>query len=634
MAVQRHSSSSDPRILKRSRVSYHSIPGKEKLQKLWLGAINKKTPYNVRTAKVCCKHFKEEDFLKNIKSGRRLLVADAVPSVMLPADGQTEPAVAESPSSSGEIVPNADEPCKKATASESEVTRCADKPRMRVIRLRSSEPVNKTCEDAQETVVHFEHVVPENNAKGQMESWECTSLALKYQVVCQSEAPVIAEQRHESSPEVPAEVELSCQEAPLQVEPDCLYGQPQTSSPEVPAEVELSCREAPLQIEPDCLYRQPETSSPEVPAEVELSCQEAPLQVRLDCMDSYELYEALSADIDLNRTNTERQGAGLKEMERELREAKEKVAILEEQRSMLQVRCRELEAQRSTFSIEHLKDNRADFQFYTGLPSYEVFKAILKYLNPGEKGSNIDFRISSNEPVDYDLLSLPSIENQCFLVLVRLKLGLLMRDLAYRFVLDESTVQRVFSAWISFMYQRLSALPLWGSRQAVSRKMPEDIAKKFPKFRAAVEVTEIGCSSSSGGTMKGLIAMSPDGLVSFVSPLFPGGTSDRDLVTESGFLELQFDAGDCVIARRSFYVADLLKPLKVRLCVPPKEKTTLMNQDVVDVQKVALERIRKRVEVIKSFHILDRQFPTDIAPMADRIWTVCCVLTNFQGRRL
>ncbi|XP_064475884.1 uncharacterized protein LOC135389780 [Ornithodoros turicata] len=59
---------------KRGRnVSFHCIPEDLQLRKAWLIAIKRRPPFNIRTARVCSNHFKENDFLVNIASGRRLL---------------------------------------------------------------------------------------------------------------------------------------------------------------------------------------------------------------------------------------------------------------------------------------------------------------------------------------------------------------------------------------------------------------------------------------------------------------------------------------------------------------------------------------------------------------------------------
>lgn len=47
---------------------------------------------------------------------------------------------------------------------------------------------------------------------------------------------------------------------------------------------------------------------------------------------------------------------------------------------MLQKRCAYLEASSAQFSIEKFKASDEDFQFHTGLSSYDVFQKLLRYL--------------------------------------------------------------------------------------------------------------------------------------------------------------------------------------------------------------------------------------------------------------
>ena len=76
-------------------------------------------------------------------------------------------------------------------------------------------------------------------------------------------------------------------------------------------------------------------------------------------------------------------------------------------------------------------------------------------------------------------------------------------------------------------------------------------------------------SYKSHNTFKLLVVISPTGVVTFLSKLWGGSTSDKQIVKETGFLNL-LEKGDSVMADKGFTIQDLLDPLGVTLNMPPK----------------------------------------------------------------
>jgi len=67
-------------------------------------------------------------------------------------------------------------------------------------------------------------------------------------------------------------------------------------------------------------------------------------------------------------------------------------------------------------------------------------------------------------------------------------------------------------------------------------------------------------------TYKGLIGITPSGAISFVSQLFEGSISDKEIVKRSGFLSKElWDENDAVMADRGFTIEEELKLLGVSL---------------------------------------------------------------------
>ncbi|XP_064455087.1 uncharacterized protein LOC135366348 [Ornithodoros turicata] len=296
-----------------------------------------------------------------------------------------------------------------------------------------------------------------------------------------------------------------------------------------------------------------------------------------------------------------------KDLEKELQEVKEELRVTNEKllrserktrfledelkhtkQALLRV-TRELELAQETlkklerkvgrqFSVERFKSNDEDMRFYTGLPSYAVFTSVLNFLNPGEHGENI--KAWSRTQTDSPKMGRPrslTVENEFFLFLVRLRLGLFEKDLADRFCVSTATVSRICITWTSYAFIHLSQLPLWMSKERVQEEMPPEFKDKYSATRVIIDATEIKCQTASSlalqsatfstyksaNTFKGLIGISPDGTVTFVSNLFPGSISDKECVRQSGFLTLPFDEGDVVMADKGFRIQEMLNDIKV-----------------------------------------------------------------------
>ena len=71
-------------------------------------------------------------------------------------------------------------------------------------------------------------------------------------------------------------------------------------------------------------------------------------------------------------------------------------------------------------------------------------------------------------------------------------------------------------------------------------------------------------------TAKFLVACTPNGAISYISPVFVGSISDIELTKASGYLTtLQDKPGISIMADRGFTIKDMLKELNIELNLPP-----------------------------------------------------------------
>ena len=176
--------------------------------------------------------------------------------------------------------------------------------------------------------------------------------------------------------------------------------------------------------------------------------------------------------------------------------------------------------------------------------------------------------------------------------------------------------------------------------------MPKIFKDKYPTTRVIIDATEIYIeqpqlpelqqmtfSNYKGhNTYKALVGISPDGTVTFVSSLYPGCISDKELTRKSGILDL-LEPGDSVMADKGFDIEEDLMLKGVRLNIPPflRNKEQFSENKLVVTRRIVSLRIHveRAMERIKNFHIFDRPMPSSLTDIADRIFFICCVLTNF-----
>ena len=143
------------------------------------------------------------------------------------------------------------------------------------------------------------------------------------------------------------------------------------------------------------------------------------------------------------------------------------------------------------------------------------------------------------------------------LTLVRTRKGFDVKFLADTFGINSSRVSRIYNTWITFLSQELSFLVPWPSRSELQKCLQKKV-KKFKNVRVVTDCHElfihkpkvpssqkITCSNyKHWNTAKLLVGITPTGVVSFIPPLWTGSISDKEIVRQSGLLDL-LDEGGC-----------------------------------------------------------------------------------------
>ena len=199
------------------------------------------------------------------------------------------------------------------------------------------------------------------------------------------------------------------------------------------------------------------------------------------------------------------------------------------------------------------------------------------------------------------------------------------------------------------MYQHLKEINWTPSPIQVARTLPQSFHDKYPTTFDIIDGSEIFIETPNDlhiqsstwssykhhNTAKFLIACTPNGVISYISPVYVGGISDVELTRVSGFLKTLEGKNDIsIMADRGFTIKDQLSELGVQLNIPPflDGRTQLPPDDVKKGRAIASLRIHveRAIGRIKQFAILKGKFPLSMIRLLNQVVCVCAWLTNFQ----
>ena len=344
-------------------------------------------------------------------------------------------------------------------------------------------------------------------------------------------------------------------------------------------------------------------------------------------------------------------------LRRENEELKKQVSSLQSSNTNLHQNISDYECK--SYRYENISKNNEHFTKATGITK-EKFRILLEYINPGKESCNIKYYDTNKrlceetftretEKLKPGRKPLLEPEEQFFLYLSWLKNGFSLIHISWLFDISISTTSRYIITWSNMCYFALGSIPIWPSRDQVDKSMPESFKNTYPSTRCIIDCTEMYCQRPSSlatqsvlysqykshVTYNGLLGIAPSGAITFVSQLFDGSISDKEIVRKSGFLQKYlWDAGDSVMADRGFLIEDDLKQFGVNLNIPAfldgREQFTAA--ELKESQTIASVRIHveRAIQRVKNFKILRNEIPLTLHGSINQIWTTCCILCNFM----
>ncbi len=155
---------------------------------------------------------------------------------------------------------------------------------------------------------------------------------------------------------------------------------------------------------------------------------------------------------------------------------------------------------------------------------------------------------------------------------------------------------------------------------------------KKPKNAVSRQVTF--SQYKNRNTIKAVVGASPGGLVSFVSNVYGGSVSDRQVIERSDLVRM-CSANNSTMADKGFNVQDIIAPLEIHINIPTFltncnkfDSLTLVYDRKVARQRVYTERV---IGLAITYKILCQPINDVEMSLSHHILFVCFMLCNFRA---
>ena len=163
------------------------------------------------------------------------------------------------------------------------------------------------------------------------------------------------------------------------------------------------------------------------------------------------------------------------------------------------------------------------------------------------------------------------------------------------------------------MYVKLKPLIKWPNREELLKTMPMDFRSNFKRCVVIIDCFEIFCerpyplkaraqtySDYKHNTVKFLIGIAPQGVITFISKGWGGRVSDKHLTESCGILDYLLP-GDQVLADRGFTIQEIVALRSAEVKLPPftRGKKQLSKLEVDTSRQ--LSRVQIHVERVIGF---------------------------------
>ncbi|KAJ8677150.1 hypothetical protein QAD02_012937 [Eretmocerus hayati] len=237
------------------------------------------------------------------------------------------------------------------------------------------------------------------------------------------------------------------------------------------------------------------------------------------------------------------------------------------------------------------------------------------------------------------------------LVLKKIRTNLPFNILGYYFSVSASQAARIFEKSVDKMAAFFKQLIIWLKEDDIRFNLPITFRYRYSNVQSIIDCFEIEIEKPSNAlfqalswsdykkcnSVKYLISVTADGLITLISDGVAGRATDVSVVENCGYLDV-LPGGCSVLADRGFKLLDLLlQKKKCKLIRPPsvQKETKISKKEVKLTKQIASIRIHveRAINRIRNYRILDIHARIDnhLIGHLDSMVNIVCGLVNLQS---
>ena len=301
---------------------------------------------------------------------------------------------------------------------------------------------------------------------------------------------------------------------------------------------------------------------------------------------------------------------------------------------------------------ESLKLDEEKCIFYTGLKFRKV-KLLLSFLSPACKNLIYWDSHRNSSKVENRTERKFTLTQELIITLIYMRCAPPLLDLAYRFDTPVYLITSIIITWIQLMHLEFTKHikpKMFLTRHQVAEEKSL-LFKGFQNLRVIITCTELYCPSSpllnykhhdhtysvnqTSIICKALIGCTPSGTISFVSPVYEGTTSNREIFMKMDILN-SLEPKDLIFTDDTLDIRDLIQSKGAQLRVPEfldndhyLQNIRNFDKDIVQ-QKKRRKCVEETIGRIKLFRILQNELPISMKSIMSQLVFVCACIVNMN----